>query len=91
MIGKQDVNICPICGGRLESGIATIPFILDDTIVVIKDVPAEICADCQEPYLAGHATNRVMALLNHLKVVHSELSVVSYSETEHLLSEFEPV
>lgn len=49
MIGKQESNICPVCGGTLQENLATNPFILEpDTVVVIKDVPAEICSDCHE-------------------------------------------
>lgn len=55
--------MCPMCGGRLKSGITTIPFVLDETILVMKDVPAEICEDCYEPFLIGHITDQVMALL----------------------------
>ena len=82
MIGEQESNICPMCGGTLQENLATIPFILElDRVVVIKDVPAEICSDCHEPFTAGHATDRVTALLRQLKALRSEVSVVSYAET----------
>jgi len=82
MIGEQESNICPVCGGSLQENLATIPFILEsDTIVVIKDVPAEICSDCHEPFTAGHATDRVTALLRQLQALRSEVSVVAYAET----------
>ncbi len=82
MIGEQESNICPVCGGSLQENLATIPFILErDTVVVIKDVPAEICSDCHEPFTAGHATDRVTALLRQLQALRSEVSVVAYAET----------
>lgn len=82
MIGEQESNICPVCGGTLQENLATIPFILEpDTVVVIKDVPAEICSDCHEPFTAGHATDQVTALLRQLQALHSEVSVVAYAET----------
>ena len=40
MIGAIENSICPLCGGGLESGLANIPFILEDTIVVVKNAPA---------------------------------------------------
>lgn len=81
MTGKPVNSICPTCGGRLESGLATVPFIFDNTIIVVKDIPAEICRDCHEPFLAGRETDQVMLLLNQLKSLHSEVSVVAYSES----------
>ncbi len=73
-------KICPSCGGLLEDGKATIPFIIRKNIViVVKAVPAEICLDCKEPYVRGNATDQVLILLKHLKSLKSEVSVVTYS------------
>ena len=79
-------KICPSCGGLLEDGKATIPFITSRNIViVVKDVPAEICLDCQEPYVRGNATDQVLSLLKHLKSLKSEVSVVTYSPKRYVL------
>lgn len=81
MTGERENSICPTCGGKLQSNLATIPFILEpDTVIVIKGVPAEICSDCHEPFVAGQATDRVANLLRQLKALRSEVSVVSYAE-----------
>ena len=80
MIGKPVNRICPTCGGHLELGRANIPFIFGDTVVVIKSVPAEICVNCHEPFLAGGATDHVMSLLRQLKTLQSEISVITYPE-----------
>lgn len=80
MIGAIESSICPLCGGRLESGVANIPFILEDTIVVVKNTPALICTDCYEPYLDGPVTDQVMSLLTQLQTLRSEVSVISYAE-----------
>ena len=70
---------CPLCGGRMEqTKTATIPFFLENTVAVIKDVPAEICANCHEPYLTGQVTDRVVELLRQLRSLQAEVSVVSY-------------
>lgn len=83
---KKD-KICPSCGGPLENGMATIPFITSGNIVIIvKDVPAEICLDCHEPFVRGHATDQVLALLKHLKSLKSEVSVVTYSPKQYVLA-----
>jgi YgiT-type zinc finger domain-containing protein len=79
--GEPENSTCPVCGGHLQPNTATIPFILGyDTIVVIKDVPAEICSNCHEPFMAGKVTDRVSSLLRQLKALRSEVSVVTYSE-----------
>jgi YgiT-type zinc finger domain-containing protein len=71
---------CPLCGGRLvPNQRATIPFILESTVVIVKDVPAEVCASCHESFMNGEVTDRVTELLQQLRSLKSEVSVVSYS------------
>lgn len=81
MTGELERNgNCPLCGGRLSPGEATIPFLLADTVVLIKDVPAEICRSCHEPYVTGRVTDRITYLLNRLRTFRAEVSIISYSE-----------
>lgn len=83
MIGEPERKnkVCPTCGGYLQPGLATIPFILDnDVIIVIKNVPAEICGDCHEAFMVGKVTDQVLALLNQLRSLQSAVSVVTYSD-----------
>ena len=80
-------QICPSCGGLLADGKATIPFVTSKNIViVVKDVPAEICLDCHEPFVRGRATDQVLALLKHLRSLKSEVSVVTYSSKQYALA-----
>jgi YgiT-type zinc finger domain-containing protein len=80
MIGKHASNICPLCGGDLESGNATIPFILKESIVVVKQVPAQICVECREPFLAGRETDVITDLLTQVKELSSEVTVLTFPE-----------
>ena len=71
---------CPRCGGTLAADErATIPFVLGDAVVVFRDVPAEVCRSCHEPYLSGPVVDRVTAHLARLSALHTEVSVVAYS------------
>ncbi len=71
---------CPLCGGRLLSKQrATIPFVLGNTVAVIKDVPAEVCVSCHESYMTGEVTDRVATLLKQLRSLQTEVSVIAYS------------
>ncbi len=81
MIGEHENSICPTCGGPLHSQISAIPFILkQNAVVVIKGVPAEVCANCHEPFMAGQAVDRVTEILRQLRTLSSEVSVVAYPE-----------
>ena len=58
---------------------ANIPFVLENIVAVIKDVPAEVCASCHESYMTGEVTDRVTALLKQLCSLQTEVSIISYS------------
>lgn len=81
MVGKPEENnkkICPLCGGQLRVGLETIPFVLNSIVAVVKDVPAEICEECGEPYMRGDAVDKIEELLQNLKNMDVEVSVIHY-------------
>ncbi|MSP13742.1 MAG: type II toxin-antitoxin system MqsA family antitoxin [Chloroflexi bacterium] len=81
MIGENGKSSpCPLCGGRSRLGVATIPFVLAETVVVIKDVPAEICSNCHEPYMTGQVTDRLTDLLQQVRAFHAEVSILAYTD-----------
>ncbi|MEW6408674.1 MAG: type II toxin-antitoxin system MqsA family antitoxin [Nitrospirota bacterium] len=84
MIGKQEkhrVKRCPLCGGEMHDGITAAPFFIGDKIIVIKDVPAELCSDCGESYMKSSVVDKVENLLDRLEDLHSEMSVVHYKSS----------
>jgi YgiT-type zinc finger domain-containing protein len=69
---------CPLCGGTLVRGPATIPFVVGSMVAVIKGVPAEVCNTCSEPFLDGAATDDVAALLRIARSGGAEVMVMVY-------------
>lgn len=52
---------CVICKqGRTRPGQATITLERGGTILVVKEVPAELCENCGEPYVAGPITTQLL-------------------------------
>lgn len=76
---KQKIKKCPLCGGELHEGTTTAPFFVGEKIIVIKDVPAEICAECGESYMKSSVVDGLEALLDKIEDLHSEISVVHYN------------
>jgi YgiT-type zinc finger domain-containing protein len=69
---------CPLCDGDMEDGVTTIPFLMGERVAVIKNVPAEICANCGEAYMKSGVVSRIEAILDRLEELGSEMSVVRY-------------
>jgi len=83
MIGESEKNSpCPVCGGRMRPGLATVPFFLTNAVVLVKEVPAEICISCHEPYMTGKITDRIVSLLRSLRFVAAEILILSYAAVE---------
>lgn len=52
---------CVICrNGETRSGKATVTLERDGTTLVIKGVPAQVCANCGEEYVDEATTNRLL-------------------------------
>lgn len=81
MTGKEEnnkVKRCPLCGGAMEDGITTLPFLIAEKVVVIRNVPAEICTDCGEADMKSHVAGEIEGLLDRLEELHSEVSIIYY-------------
>jgi YgiT-type zinc finger domain-containing protein len=54
---------CAIChNGQTGEGVTAVVLKRDQTVVIIKEVPAEICDNCVEYYLDDRASSNVLAV-----------------------------
>jgi len=71
---------CVICKtGDTHPGKTTITLQRGRTVVVIRDVPAEICEDCGEYYLDDATTHRVYADAEQSFQRHVEVEIQCYA------------
>jgi YgiT-type zinc finger domain-containing protein len=49
---KDLVDRCDLCGGELKPGVTTLEIWRGKELLVIKDVPADVCQQCHEAYLS---------------------------------------
>lgn len=71
---------CLICKtGKTESGTTTVTLERDTTVVVIKDVPAQVCDNCGEYYLSEEVSSRIYALAEEAVKRKVEIEVLHYA------------
>jgi YgiT-type zinc finger domain-containing protein len=71
---------CVICRtGETQAGKATVTLQREDTIVVIKDVPAEVCQNCDEYYLDDQVAQRVYTQAEGAVQRHAEVEIVRFA------------
>ena len=58
---------CFICKGKLEEKKVNYIADLEDTIIIIKGVPAKVCTQCGEQYFDDETTENIERIVNQLK------------------------
>ncbi len=62
----------------MSAGKATIPFVVDERVIAIRAIPAEICGDCGEAYMSGAVVDSVQQMVAQLRDLDTEVSVAPY-------------
>ncbi|MDP2432066.1 MAG: type II toxin-antitoxin system MqsA family antitoxin [Pseudomonadota bacterium] len=71
---------CSICKtGETHPGKTTVTLQRDESVLVIRDVPAEICEDCGEYYLDEVTARRVYADAEQGFIRHVEVEIQRYA------------
>jgi YgiT-type zinc finger domain-containing protein len=48
---KHEMGICPLCGGELYPGTTIMAFDNEhEQVIVVRGIPADVCAQCTEAY-----------------------------------------
>ena len=71
---------CPICrSGEFEPGTATVMLNRDDTVVIVKNVPADVCNQCGEYVLNEEVADRVSTLADGAVKRGAEVEILRYA------------
>jgi YgiT-type zinc finger domain-containing protein len=71
---------CVMCKhGTIQPGKVTVTLHRDETVVVIKEVPADVCQQCGEYYLDQVTTVRIMAMAEEAVKHNVEVEVLRYA------------
>lgn len=80
MTGEPENERCYFCGGTLAQGKTTLPFVVGTKVVVVKEVPADVCTQCNEAVMASEVAEVVDRLLKQVQQSGFEVSVVAYEQ-----------
>ncbi len=70
---------CFFCKGEMEQGLTVHVEELNGCIIVIKNVPCEKCKNCGEVFYSGAVLEKIEEIVNKLRNVITEITVVNYS------------
>jgi YgiT-type zinc finger domain-containing protein len=83
---KASVDRCDLCGGVLQPGKTTLGIWHGEELVVIRDVPADVCQQCHEAYISASVSERLDHFLDehHRHRPERYLAVPQYSAVQIL-------
>ena len=64
---KANADTCPICGGNKTEGKTTFTADLQQTLVVVRDVPATICSLCGNEWIADEIASVLEKIVQEAK------------------------
>lgn len=71
---------CVMCkGGEITAGTTTVKVQRGETLVIIKDVPADVCQDCGEAYLDSIVASRIEKQVEDAVARHTEIEILRYA------------
>lgn len=69
---------CFKCKGNLEEKNVNYMVDLEETIIIIKGVPAKVCTQCGEQYFDDETAENIEKIVDQLKELSTEVTIVNY-------------
>ncbi len=77
---KGLVMNCVMCKGTLENKNTTFMIELDNCIIIIKNVPSQVCKQCGEVTYSDEVAKQLEKLVNAVRNTITEITVINYTE-----------
>ena len=72
--------VCFMCKGKLERKNISYMAEIDNTIIIIKEVPANVCKQCGEKYIDDDVMVNIEKIVKNLKKESKEISIIKYTD-----------
>ncbi len=77
---KQNRAKCPIYKGYKQNSTTTFTVDLKFGIVVVRNVPATVCEQCGEEWIADKEAQQLETIVNNAREKHSMIEVANFSD-----------
>ncbi|MBI3078893.1 MAG: type II toxin-antitoxin system MqsA family antitoxin [Deltaproteobacteria bacterium] len=68
---------CPLCGGEKAPGRTIYSVDLGTGVVVVRNVPAEICKQCGEEWIGAETARRLEAIVEKARQERPDVEIVT--------------
>ena len=77
---EEEIMNCFKCNEELVEKKVNYMVDLENTIIIIKGVPAKICTQCGEQYFDDQTSENIEKIVNKLKDLSTEVTIINYNE-----------
>ncbi len=74
--------MCFMCKGTSEDKKTTFMVDLDDCIIIIKNVPSNVCSQCGEITYSDHVAEKIDNIVRSVRNSMVEITVINYDDTD---------
>jgi YgiT-type zinc finger domain-containing protein len=78
--GKNNMGQCPLCRGNKENGFTIFILDLGFGLLIVRDVPANICSQCGERWIPSYVAEKLEKIADDARRKKPELEIVSFEE-----------
>ena len=71
---------CFMCKGELKDKNTTFMVELDNCIIIIKNVPSQVCTQCGEISYSDEVAKQLEVLVNSVRNAITEITVINYTD-----------
>ena len=73
--------MCFMCKGELENKNTTFMVDLDGCIIIVKNVPSQVCEQCGETSYSDDVAKNLEKIVNKVKGTPVEITVINYNDS----------
>lgn len=76
---SKNENICPLCNGSKKEGTKNFSVELGFGVVVVRNVPAKVCAQCGADWISDDASERLEKIVDDARQKHNQVEVSAFA------------
>ncbi len=75
---NSNKDVCPLCGGHKKQGTTTFTVDVEDTLVVVRNVPATVCCLCGNEWISDDVAADLERIVEEARNNHRQMEVTQY-------------
>ena len=71
---------CFLCKGCIEDKLTTFMVDLENCIVIVKNVPSQVCSQCGETSYSNDVAHQLEKFVNDMRKSVTEVAIINYAD-----------